>query len=231
MSEINSWVLTTSISLLVRGYFTGSKNTQSACHHKVSFSEPATYYWQKGSHGNASLFVCFSISLVLQGMSLHPTGGIVLWSLKAQTWPEWEMSPILSPSKEHLCWRSAVRLSFPPVGSRRKHLSPLSSVKIRCLCLFSVEQINCEWSTVGRGARKGEREMVERGEKTTKQLGSQLLVCVRVSRWYLLESHLCSVRRMKHWPITITPLSATFPASTCPPPAPIHSHHETVCLM
>lgn len=132
---------------------------------------------KKGSHGNASLFVCFSISLVLQGMSLHPTSGIVLWNPKTLTWPEWEMSPILSPSKEHLCWRSAVRLSFPPVGSRRKHLSPLSSVKIRCLCLFRVEQINCEWSTVGRGARKREGEMVERGEKTTKQLGSQLLAC------------------------------------------------------
>lgn len=33
---------------------------------------------------------------------------------------------------------------FTLVGSRRKHLSPLSSVQIRCLYLFRVEEINPE---------------------------------------------------------------------------------------
>lgn len=40
------------------------------------FRASGLFLEKKGSHGNAFLFVCFNISLVLQGMSLHPTGGL-----------------------------------------------------------------------------------------------------------------------------------------------------------
>lgn len=71
-------MLTASISQLVRGYFTGSKNTQSGSYHKVSFPEPVAHYRKKGLMEMPALFVIFSVSLLLHGMSLHSTFGIVL---------------------------------------------------------------------------------------------------------------------------------------------------------
>lgn len=61
-------------------------------------------------------------------------------------------------------------------------------------------------------------------EKTRKRLGFQLLVCVHVSRWHLLEPALLS-QETRGWPPALTPFqppplppAASFPASTCPLP-------------
>lgn len=220
--SFNSWVLTPSffISQLVRGYFTGSKNTRSGSHHKVP--EPAAYYWKKRKKRDSwkCLFVIFSVSPVLQGTSLHPTCGIVLQNPGTPTWPEWEMSPILLPWKEQLCWRSVVCLSFSPVGSGRKHLSPLSSAQIRCLYLFRVEEINPEWSTVGRGARK---RWWKEGKHNEAAWFSFACVCPCEQMAFIGKPSLLSRETGALTPC-YNPLPATFPASTCPPPAPIHSH-------
>lgn len=171
---------------------------------------------KRGTHGNAFLFVIhfYCISLVLQGMSLRLTFGIVSHNPETLTWPEWEMSPILLPWKEHPWWRSVVRLSFSPVDSGRKHLSPLSSAQIRCLYLFRVEEINPERSTVGQGARKRERRR-KRGER---QWSSLVFNCLCVSMWHLLESNLCSVGRLEHWPPALTPFQLPFLPPCAPPP-------------
>lgn len=160
-------------------------------------------------------------------MSLHPTFRIVLQNPETPTWPEWEMSPILLPWKEQLCWRSVARLSFSPVGSRRKHLSPLLSAQIRCLYLFRVEEINPEWSTVGRGARK---RWWKEGKHNEAAWFSFACVCPCEQMAFFGKPSLLSQETGALTPC-YNPLPATFPASTCPPPAPIHSHYEAVCLM
>ena len=125
---------------------------------------------------------------------------------------------------------------FTLAGSRRKHLSPLSSAQIRCLYLFRVEEINPEWSTVGQRERKTkEKEMAERA----KGQGSSLVFnCLCVSGgadgiyWRSIPARSGDWER---WPPAPTPFqpppAALFPASTCPPPALIHSHYETACIM
>lgn len=67
------------VSQLVRGYFTESKNIWSGFHHKVVFLAPAVYYKKKKRESwKCLLCLLFSVSLVLQGMSLNPAFWIVL---------------------------------------------------------------------------------------------------------------------------------------------------------
>lgn len=71
--------------------------------------------------------------------------------------------------------------------------------------------------------------------------GSSLLVnCLCVSMWAdgILENQPCSGRRLELDPPPCSnppppplPPAASFPASTCPLPALIHSHYETACIM
>lgn len=68
------------------------KILKSGSHHKVSFPEQAAYYPTKkkkkkkeGLMEMPALFVIFSVSLVLQSMSLHPAFGIVLQNPETPT--------------------------------------------------------------------------------------------------------------------------------------------------
>ena len=185
-----------------------------------------------------ALFVFLSVPLVLQGMSSHPTFcGTVFFAESWNTGMTWmrNVAHSLALKRASVMKKCGTLVFFTLAARRRKHLSPLSSTQIRCLYLFRVDEINPEWGTVGQRERGRERESNagQRG-KTRKQLGIQLLVCVHVSRWHLLESHLCSVRRLERWPAALTsfqsPPAAAYPASTCPPHACTNPFKLSDCL-
>lgn len=72
--------------------------------------------------------------------------------------------------------RRCVRASFTFVANWRKHLSPLSRAQIRCLYLFSAEQINAEWSAVGQRERGKDKEERRPGSYHS-------CVCDSANRW------------------------------------------------
>lgn len=104
---------------LVRGYFTGSKNTQRGSLRKVLFPEPVAHYQKKKKKRNSwkcLLCLLFSLFPCITGYELaFGFWDCFLQNPETLAWPEWEMSPIHLPWKEHLWWRSVVRLSFSPL--------------------------------------------------------------------------------------------------------------------
>lgn len=223
-------MLATSVSQLVRGYFTGSKNTHSGSHRKVSFPEPAAYYWKKRDSWKCLLCLFSLSSPCITGYELASD---FLWNcfcriLKHRHDLNEKCHPVSCPEKS-ICdeevWYACL---FHPCGSQEKTFitALLCADKVS---LFIQSGRDKPWMRHCRTARERERESDagQRG-KTRKQLGIQLLVCVHVSRWHLLESHLCSVRRLERWPAALTPLQLPPRALL---PALIHSHCETACIM
>lgn len=109
------------VSHLVRGYFTESKNAQRGFHHKVVFLAPAVYYKKKRRESwKCLLCLLFSVSLVLQGMSLHLAFGLFCRTLKRQHDLNEKCPPFTCPEKtisdEEVCYTCL----FHPSGQPEK---------------------------------------------------------------------------------------------------------------
>lgn len=185
-----------------------------------------------------ALLVVFP-AFLLQRMSLHSAFGIVLQNPETLAWPEWEMSSYSVVLKRaSMMKKRGTLVFFTLAGSRRKHLSPLSSAQIRCLYLFRAEEINTECGTEWEKERRERDGGIKGGERTRKQLGSQLPVCV--SMW-ADGIYPCAARVLGGWPLLysnippshhyLLPPTATFLAFMFPLTLLIHSHYETACIM
>lgn len=162
-----------------------------------------------------ALFVIFSVLLLLQAMSLHLTFGIVLQERqKTLAWPEWEMSPIRLPWKEHLWWRSVVCLSFSPLRAAGENIYHHSSPCTDKVSLFIQSGRDKLWMRHCGTERKG------KGEERDKEAACLPRLCV--SMWadgmYWKPISAQAGHRSTD-PLSLTPFqpqpAVAFPASTC----------------
>lgn len=187
-----------------------------------------------------ALLVVFP-AFLLQHMSLHSAFGIVLQNPETLAWPEWEMSSYSVVLKRaSMMKKRGTLVFFTLAGSRRKHLSPLLCADKVSLFIQSrgdkhwMKQCGTEWEKERRERDGG----IKGGERTRKQLGSQLPVCV--SMW-ADGIYPCAARVLGGWPLLysnippshhyLLPPTATFLAFMFPLTLLIHSHYETACIM
>lgn len=158
----------------------------------------------------------FSLLLVKQGMNLHWLLGLFC---KIQKHNLNEKRLLLTcPEKsiyDEEVWSTCL---IHPCGEPEKTFitALLCADKVS---LFIQRGRDKPWMKHCGANREKERDGGKR-ERTGAQLGFQLPVCAHVSRWHLLENHLCSVRRLEADPLLKPPSNQQQQQSFLPPHAP-----------
>lgn len=160
-----------------------------------------------GIHGNACFVVTSLVSLELQRWRLQ--------NAEAQTWPGWENLPLPLPWKGASTLKKRGTLVLQPLWrvSRKTFITTLFCADKVSLFIQSGRDKpwmkHCGAQREIQGGREG-------GDRQGSSLGFQLLVCVHVSRWHLLEAPQLGDCRV-HTPCSSSP---TAPPRTNPLPLP-----------